>query len=89
MVLSELSFCSYPGSGLAPSIFLMELQKNAALARRQTAATQPNSQPVLKWLCSEFVEKNCHLSYVEEDIVLASIRYIGGKVLSHHAVPVG
>ena len=50
--------------------------------------TQPNSQPELKWLLSEFVEQDCHLTYVEEDVVLACIRYIGGKVLTNYAVPV-
>ena len=67
----------------------MEIQRKKAFDLRQPREAQANSQPDLKWLVSEFVEKNGHLSYVEEDVVLASVRYIGGKVLSYNAVPVG
>ena len=37
---------------------------------------------------SQFIEKNGHLTQVEEDVMLALISYITGKVLAYAAVPV-
>ena len=38
---------------------------------------------------SKLVEQNGHLTNVEEDVMLAGVRYIAGKVLADNTVPVG
>ena len=37
---------------------------------------------------SQLVEEDGHLTNVEEDVVLASVRYIAGEVFADDAVPV-
>ena len=43
-----------------------------------------------RWIMSaHFVEEDCQLPFVEEDVVLGLVAYERAEVLAHHAVPVG